>query len=99
MKLQLKPMLRALFGTVLFLAITIPAAEAVVIYPTPQHNGMRSVTTRVNDVQVIMRDQESKGGMWDRLPDIPEGYAVDITPGKVTVYANDEAGVYYALLI
>ena len=96
MKLQLKPMLRALFGAVLFLAITLPAVEAVVIYPTPQHNGMRSVTTRVNDVQVFLRTRESKGGMWDRLPAIPEGYAVDITPGKLVVYANDDAGVYYA---
>ena len=96
MKLQLKSVFGALLGAALFFSIGAPLAEAVVIYPQPQHNGMRSVTTRVNDVQTIYRTPESKGGMWDRLPDVPGGYAVDITPGKLTVYANDEDGRYYA---
>lgn len=75
---------------------TLQTAEAVVIYPTPQHNGIRSVTTRVTDVKTILRTPESSGGMWEHLPNVPEGYAVDITPGKLTVYANDETGLYYA---
>lgn len=75
---------------------TLQTAEAVVIYPTPQHNGTRSVTTKVTDVKTILRTPESSGGMWERLPNVPEGYAVDITPGKLTVYANDETGLYYA---
>ena len=81
----------------LAIATTIlPSAEAVVIYPQPQHNGLRSVTTKVKDVQIIMRTPDSKGGMWERLPLTPEGYAIDITPGKLTIYANDDTGAYYA---
>ncbi len=92
--------IKSLFGAFscaagLCISSSLPA-EAVVIYPQPQHNGMRSVTTKVNDVQIVYRTPSSKGGMWDRLPNIPEGYAVDITPGKLTVYANDETSVYYA---
>ncbi len=92
MKLHFKSALCAL-SCALF---SLLSAEAVVIYPQPQHNGMRSVTTRVKEVQIIMRTPESKGGMWDRLPDVPEGYAVHIEPGKLTIYANDETGRYYA---
>ena len=92
MKLQFKSALCALSCALLSL---LPA-EAVVIYPQPQHNGMRSVTTRVKEVQILMRTAESKGGLWERLPNVPEGYAIDITPGKLTIYANDETGRYYA---
>ncbi len=97
MKLRISPLLGNLFCTGLALvAAALQTAEAVVIYPTPQHNGTRSVTTRVTDVQTILRTPESSGGMWERLPNVPEGYAVDITPGKLTIYANDETGLYYA---
>ena len=92
MKLQFKSVLFA-FSCALF---SLLPAEAVVIYPQPQHNGMRSVTTRVKEVQILMRTPESKGKIWERLPDVPEGYAVLIEPGKLTIYANDEAGRYYA---
>ncbi|MBR1982498.1 MAG: beta-N-acetylglucosaminidase domain-containing protein [Akkermansia sp.] len=96
----MKRLFKSLFSvlscvTVLCAAGTMQA-RAVVIYPQPQHNGMRSVTTQVTDVQVIYRTPDSSGGMWERLPAVPEGYAVNITPGKLTIYANDEAGAYYA---
>ncbi len=71
-------------------------AQGVIIYPQPQHNGMRSVTTKVTDVTTHFRTADSKGGMWERLPDVPGGYAIDITPGKLTIYANDDDGRYYA---
>ncbi len=71
-------------------------AEAVVIYPQPQLNGMRSVTTKVEDVQIHLRKPGDNGAMWQRLPNVPEGYAINITPGKLTIYANDETGAYYA---
>ena len=71
-------------------------AKGVIIYPQPQHNGMRSVTTKVTDVTTHFRTSDSKGGMWERLPNIPGGYAIDITPGKLTIYANDDDGRYYA---
>ena len=95
----MKPQFKTLLCTLCcaFLSVTANhVAEAVVIYPTPQHNGMRSITTRVKDVQILMRSAQSKGGLWDRLPQVPEGYAIDITPGKLTVYANDETGRFYA---
>ena len=96
MKLRLRKLI-GLAGLALPLfAAALPCAEAVVIYPQPQHNGLRSVTTRVTDVQVLLRTPEDKDGMWKRLPNVAEGYAIDITPGKLTIYANDEAGAYYA---
>ena len=96
MKPRLKSLLVTLGSVVLSLFTANQTAQGVVIYPYPQHNGMRSVTTRVTDVQVIYRQPDSRGGMWDRLPNVAEGYAIDITPGKLTIYANDEMGVYYA---
>ena len=96
MKLKLKSLFRTLASASLFLATVGPLAEAVVIYPQPQHNGMRSVTTRVTEVQTYLRTPQSSGDMWQRLPDIAGGYAIDITPGKLTIYANDEDGLYYA---
>mgnify|MGYP003303196341 CR=1 FL=1 len=92
--------MKLLFKSVLFALscalFSLLPAEAVVIYPQPQHNGMRSVTTRVKEVQILMRTPESKGKIWERLPNVPEGYAVLIEPGKLTIYANDEVGRYYA---
>ncbi|MBQ4614808.1 MAG: beta-N-acetylglucosaminidase domain-containing protein [Akkermansia sp.] len=95
MKSPFKTLLRSLFLAATIM-VSSPPAEAVVIYPQPQHNGMRSVTTRVKDVQVIMRSSGDTSAMWQRLPKVAEGYAIDITPGKLTIYANDEAGLYYA---
>ncbi len=85
MKLHLKSLCCTLVGAALSLVAFPQTAEAVVIYPQPQLNGMRSVTTRVNEVQVIMRSSGDQSDMWKRLPDVPEGYAIDITPGKLTV--------------
>ena len=96
MKPQYKSLFMALGCAVLSLISTRQTAEAVVIYPTPQLNGMRSVTTKVTEAQTYFRQADSRGGMWDRLPDVPGGYAIEITPGKLTIYANDEDGRYYA---
>lgn len=96
MKQHLKSLCCSLIGAVATLAATLPSAEAVVIYPTPQLNGTRSVTTKVTEVRVIMRSSDDKSAMWQRLPNVPDGYAINITPGKLTIYANDEAGLYYA---
>ena len=96
----MKPQLKSLFSALAFALLSISVApqnaNAVVIYPQPQINGMRSVTTRVEDAQTHFRTPDSKGGMWDKLPDVPGGYAIEITPGKLTIYANDEDGRYYA---
>ncbi|MBQ8516915.1 MAG: beta-N-acetylglucosaminidase domain-containing protein [Akkermansia sp.] len=97
MKLRSTSLLGSLFCSALALvSAAFQTADAVVIYPTPQHNGARSVTTEVKEVRVIMRSTGDTSPMWKRLPNVPDGYAIDITPGKLTIYANDEAGAYYA---
>ncbi len=96
MKLQFKSLFGALLSASLFLIAGNQSADGVVIYPQPQMNGMRSVTTRVTEAQTFIRTPESKGGLWDKLPNVPGGYAIDITPGKLTIYANDADGRYYA---
>lgn len=96
MKFSIKTLLRTFSLATAIILAGGSLAKAVVIYPLPQHNGMRSVTTQVTDVQVIMRGSGNTSDMWQRLPNIAEGYAIDITPGKLTIYANDEAGAYYA---
>ncbi len=96
MKLRFRKLISTLCCALAVATAALPQSQAVVIYPQPQHNGLRSVTTKVTDVQVLLRTPESKGKMWDRLPAVAEGYAIDITPGKLTIYANDESGVYYA---
>lgn len=97
MKTHSFSLLRSFIIAAAALAFGHPQAEAMVIYPQPQHNGMRAVTTQVKDVRVIMRGEgDADAAMWQRLPKVAEGYAIDITPGKLTVYANDEAGLYYA---
>ncbi len=96
MKIRLRKLIAQATLVLPLLTAVLPSAEAVAIYPQPQLNGLRSVTTRVTDVQILMRTPADTGGMWQRLPNVPEGYAIDITPGKLTIYANDEAGAYYA---
>ncbi len=97
MKLRTPSLLGSLVCSALALvSAAFQTAEAVTIYPTPQHNGTRSVTTEVKEVRVIMRSSGDTDPLWQRLPDVPDGYAINITPGKLTIYANDEAGVYYA---
>ncbi len=66
------------------------------VYPRPQMYAMRGAMTNVTSAEVLLRG-ENKGGMWDRFPaDKKEAYALEITPGKLTVYANSETGVFYA---
>ncbi len=96
MKQTFKSLYRTLICAAAVLTLCGQPVQAVVIYPQPQHNGMRSVTTWVKDVEVIMRDSGNTDAMWQRLPRVAEGYAINITPGKLTIYANDETGVYYA---
>ena len=31
--------------------------------------------------------------MWENLPKVKEAYAISITEGKATIYANDDAGI------
>ena len=72
-------------------------AAPVHIYPTPQEVKLREATTRVQRVEIQTRKADSEGGLWKQLPaDKEGGYALNITAGKLEVFANDEDGVYYA---
>lgn len=71
-------------------------AETVAIYPTPQICELSRDSTDVKEVEVYRRKKKDRGQIWNRLPKVSGGYALIITPGKLSVYANDAAGLYYA---
>ena len=67
------------------------------IYPRPQHNELLEQQTPVNHLTVEHRTPQSRGHLWDRLPNVSGGYAIEVTPdGHVTVLHNDDAGWFYA---
>ncbi len=72
------------------------AASAPEVFPVPKRTEFTGASTSVSSTKVEMRRRSSKGGVWDVLPDTPGGYALLIEEGKLTVWANDDDGVYYA---
>ena len=67
------------------------------IYPTPQQAELLEQYTTPRNLTVEHRTPQSKGHLWDRLPNVSGGYAIEVTPdGQVTVLHNDDAGWYYA---
>ncbi len=71
--------------------------DMATIYPTPQHAQLLEKSTPVNKLTVEHRTPQSSGGLWDQLPNVSGGYAIEVTPeGHVTVLHNDDAGWYYA---
>ena len=72
------------------------AAAESLVYPRPQRMELSGKYTSVKEVAVRKRGRHSRGGLWDKLPKVKEGYALSITAGKLTVYANDETGLFYA---
>ena len=93
-------MKRHLISAALLLASLIPHAPASAmpaIYPTPQHQHLTEQSTPVNKLTVEHRTPQSRGWLWDKLPNVSGGYAIDVTPeGHVTVLHNDDAGWFYA---
>ena len=87
-----------LLGAAFALAALISNANAMcTIYPTPQRADLNDQQTPVNKLTVEHRTPQSKGGLWDQLPNVSGGYAIEITPeGHVTVLHNDDAGWFYA---
>ncbi len=79
-------------------AMIAPAALAAspAVFPTPRQSAFKDASTRVHTTTLHQRSKDSTGGMWDKLPTTPGGYALDITEGKLTVWANDADGAYYA---
>ncbi len=67
------------------------------IYPTPQQSSLHNQSTPMTSLNVEHRTPQSKGGLWDKLPNVSGGYAIEVTPeGHVTVLHNDDAGWFYA---
>ncbi len=94
MKKQLLTVLIALCALV---GPAAAASDMCTIYPTPQKTSLHEQSTPVNKLTVEHRTPQSKGGLWDQLPNVSGGYAIEVTPeGYVTVLHNDDAGWFYA---
>ena len=85
-----------LFLMQMLCAPLLSAAAESPVYPKPQRMEISSAYTTVTEVSVRKRGKKSRGGMWDNLPKVKEAYAISITEGKATIYANDDAGIFYA---
>ncbi len=92
---MIKAFFLALVSALCF-ALLSASAEVVSVYPSPQKMELGSKYTTVKDVNVRKRGKNSRGGMWEKLPNVKEGYAISISAGKLNVYANDDTGVFYA---
>ncbi len=78
-------------------ALVAPAiAESPAVFPTPKQTAFEGGSTKVEKVTLIMRGTEPESPMWSKLPTTPGGYALEITEGALTVWANDADGAYYA---
>ena len=94
-------MIKASYISALLFALPLAGAVAQAadcgVIPTPQECRLQDEWTQVKDVKVLLRKAGSKKGVWAKIPADKEGaYALVIKPGKLTVYANDKTGVYYA---
>ncbi len=82
-------------GLMLGCATLVSAAPD--IFPKPQQVNLQESYTHITRVQIEKRSTDSKGGMWERLPaDNPGAYALEITDGTLTVWANCDEGLFYA---
>ena len=76
-------------GLMLGCATLVTAAPD--IFPKPQQVNLRESYTQITRVQIEKRRPDSKGGMWERLPaDNVGAYAIEITDGTLTVWANSD---------
>ena len=77
--------------------VNTAGAQQCTIYPTPQTVSLLEQHTPVRQLTVEHRTPQSKGHLWDQLPNVSGGYAIEVTPeGHVTVLHNDDAGWFYA---
>ncbi len=90
-------MKKYLMSTLTALVALANQAAAADIYPTPQQTELHEQHTAARHITVEHRTPQSKGHLWDRLPNVSGGYAIEVTPdGNVTVLHNDDAGWFYA---
>ena len=88
---------RLLSAAVALAAILCNAQAMTPIYPTPQRAELLEQHTPVKKLTVEHRTPQSQGGLWEQLPNVSGGYAIEVTPeGHVTVLHNDDAGWFYA---
>lgn len=81
----------------LMLGSTTLVAAAPDIFPKPQQVNLQDSYTQVTAVAINQRKADSTGGMWDILPaDNPGAYALEVTPGKLAIWANSAEGMHYA---
>ncbi len=79
-------------------ACVLPLCHAYTcpVYPTPQECGLGDETTFVHEVQVLPHEK-APAHLRNRLPADKKGaYALEITPGRMTVCCNDAEGAFYA---
>ena len=88
---------RILSAAVALAALLCNAHAMPPIYPTPQRAELLEQHTPVHKLTVEHRTPQSRGGLWEQLPNVSGGYAIEVTPeGHVTVLHNDDAGWFYA---
>ncbi len=81
----------------LVLGSTTLVTAAPDIFPKPQQVNLQNSYTQVTAVVLNRRTADSTGGMWELLPaGNPGAYALEVTPGKLTVWANSAEGMHYA---
>ncbi|MBQ8900242.1 MAG: beta-N-acetylglucosaminidase domain-containing protein, partial [Akkermansia sp.] len=81
----------------LVLGSTTLVTAAPDIFPKPQQVNLQNSYTQVTAVVLNRRTAGSTGGMWELLPaGNPGAYALEVTPGKLTVWANSAEGMHYA---
>ena len=75
--------------------LPVTAAESAV-YPQPKRIKLKDQYTSVKEVVIRKRNKKSNGSGWKKLPKVSGAYAISITPGKLSVHAHDDTGVFYA---
>ena len=76
--------------------LALGSTEESRVYPRPQSVELNDNYTSIKSVSVRKRSNKSRGSHWSKLPQVSGAYYLSITPGKVTVLAHDDDGVFYA---
>jgi hypothetical protein len=86
-----------LIASLMLGSATLAAASTPTIFPKPQQANLQTAYTQVTSVTLNIRKADSQGGMWEQLPaDNTGAYALEVQPGKLTVWANGDEGMHYA---
>ena len=84
----------SIIGLALLGLSTAQAANQV--FPQPQKVELSDQSSRVKSVSQKLRSDKSRGGIWSQIPKQVGAYAINISPKKVSIYAHDKAGLFYA---